>query len=113
MNMTTVERRRFPRHALGIKMDIQAKGQQVNRLRGSITDLSAGGMTLHTDAVLDEGMSLHLRLNLPLTLRGEIRHSTSVTESGQTRYGVRFHKIDAPETEVPENFITCRYQEKA
>lgn len=97
MTNATVEKRRFPRVPLGISMDITAQGLPNGRLQGEIRDLSQGGMTFESDAVLDEGMSLHLRLSLPLDIRGEVRHSRPSVSQGKYRYGVRFHKIDAPE----------------
>jgi len=82
------EKRRHPRVALGLKMNIG------NR-RGSITDLSQGGMTFKTNAELAEGMSLCLTLgkpNIPLEIRGEVRHA-GASSGGVHCYGVRFHKI--------------------
>jgi hypothetical protein len=98
--MTTVtiaEKRKHPRFPLGIAMDIRAKGQTVGKCRGTIADLSASGMTLQTDALLDEGMTLHLKLGRPnpIEIRGEIRHSKGSAAGGMKRYGVRLHKIGA------------------
>ena len=49
-------------------------------------------MTFKTDAELEKGMTLHLRLNPELQIRGEVR-SAHGPVGGQRRYGVRFHKI--------------------
>lgn len=104
------EKRRHPRFPMGISMDIQAKGHSVGRCRGTITDLSMGGMSFHTDAVLDQGMLLYLKLNIPLEIRGEVKHMDGNSSSGMQRYGVKFHKIGVPEASRPERFISAKFQ---
>jgi hypothetical protein len=86
------EKRRHPRFPIGIAMGIRADGQTVGKCRGTIADLSASGMTFKTNAVLEEGMCLYLRLDLPLEIRGEIRNMRDAT-GGMLRYGVRFHRV--------------------
>jgi hypothetical protein len=49
-------------------------------------------MTFKTDAVLDMGMTLHLKLPTDVEIRGEIR-SVGAPVGGQRRYGIRFHKV--------------------
>jgi hypothetical protein len=49
-------------------------------------------MTFKSDAVLEQGMTLHLKLPSAIEIRGEVRHVGALV-SGQRRYGVRFHKI--------------------
>ena len=73
-------------------MDISMQGPAAARCRATISDLSAGGMTFKTDADLEKGMTLYLRLNPMLQIRGEVRSVLGPT-GGQRRYGVRFHKI--------------------
>jgi hypothetical protein len=106
------EKRRHPRFSVGITMDIHAKGHTVGKCRGTIADLSVGGMTFKTNALLERGMSLYLRLNIPLEIRGEIRHSKASLTGGMYRYGVRFHKIGHrdPDSVKPERFIAARFQ---
>ena len=86
------EQRRHSRVPLGVTLDISMMGAAATRCRATITDLSEGGMTFKTDAELEEGMTLHLRFNPALQIRGEVR-SVRGASGGQRRYGVRFHKI--------------------
>ena len=60
--------------------------------RAVIADLSQGGMTFKSEAVLEQGMTLHLKLPTQIEIRGEVR-SVGAPVAGQRRYGVRFHKI--------------------
>ena len=89
---TGSEQRRHPRTAVGATFDINMAGPAAAKCRATITDLSEGGMTFKTEAELEKGMTLHLRLNPDLQIRGEIR-SVLGAAGGQRRYGVRFHKI--------------------
>ena len=97
--MKTAEQRRHPRQALGVALDIRLSGEGSPRCRGVISDLSQGGMTFKTDALLEKGMTLHLKLPSALEIRGEVRNSAPLG-SGQRRYGIRFHKIGSV---VPTN----------
>jgi c-di-GMP-binding flagellar brake protein YcgR len=90
--MTASEQRRHPRTAVGVTLDFRFTGESAPRCRGTITDLSQGGMTFKSDALLEEGMTLHLKLPSSIQIRGEVR-SVGAVVSGQRRYGVRFHKI--------------------
>ncbi len=94
---TGSEQRRHPRTAVGATFDISMQGPAAAKCRATITDLSAGGMTFKTDAELEKGMTLHLRLNPDLQIRGEVR-SVLGSSGGQRRYGVRFHKIGLTST---------------
>lgn len=106
------EKRKHPRFPVGITMDIRAHGESVGTCRGSITDLSVGGMAFKTNAGLEEGMTLYLKVNIPLEIRGEVRHSRGSLTGGLHRYGVRFHKIGftTPEASKPEHFIAAKFQ---
>ena len=106
------EKRRHPRFPVGITMDIHAKGQTVGKCRGTITDLSVGGMSFRTNSELDHGCVLYLKVNIPLEIRGEVRHIKSASSGGLHRYGVRFHKIgfEAKGQVKPENFIAAKFQ---
>lgn len=86
------EQRRHPRTPLGVTLDIRLSGQNAGRCRGVIADLSQGGMTFKSDAVLEKGMTLHLKFPTDIEIRGEVRHVGDPV-AGQRRYGVRFHKI--------------------
>lgn len=88
---STLEQRRHPRKALSVALDFRMPGG-AQRCRGVISDLSQGGMTFQTDAVLERGMTLHLRLPSSMQIRGEVR-SVGAPSAGRRRYGVRFHKI--------------------
>lgn len=93
--MTTQEardQRRHLRHPVGITLDINAGGS-IGRFRGTIAEVSSSGMTFKTDADLEEGMTLHLKLPNKIDIRGEVRSAGSNGKSGMRRYGVRFHKI--------------------
>jgi hypothetical protein len=89
---TAAEQRQHPRVALGVTLDLRLSGEGPTRCRGTISDLSRGGMSFSTDAVLEKGMTLHLKLPTALEIRGEIR-SASGPAAGPKRYGVRFHKV--------------------
>ncbi len=89
---TGSEQRRHPRTAVGATFDISLQGPSAAKCRATITDLSAGGMTFKTDADLEKGMTLHLRVNPEIQIRGEVRSVLGPT-GGLRRYGVRFHKI--------------------
>jgi len=108
------EKRRHQRFPIGLMMDIHTKGQVMGRCRGTIADLSVGGMSFRTNAVLDTGMSLYLKINIPLEIRGEIRHIKGSASGGLHRYGVRFHHIGftTPEAAKPANFIAAKFQKK-
>ena len=86
------EKRRYPRTTMGVSLDLRLSGEAAGRCRGVIADLSQGGMTFQTDAVLEQGMTLHLKLPAEIEIRGEVRH-VGAPVAGQRRYGVRFHKI--------------------
>ncbi|MEK7858887.1 MAG: PilZ domain-containing protein [Elusimicrobiota bacterium] len=106
------EKRRHPRFPIGITMDIFAKGAAVGKCRGTIADLSVGGMAFKSNAVLEEGMCLYLKMNIPLEIRGEVRHMKGSSSGGLHRYGVRFHKIGytLPDVSKPEKFIAAKFQ---
>ena len=108
------EKRKHPRFPVGIKLEIRADGHAVGKCRGSIADLSVGGMAFKTDAVLEEGMSLYLKLNIPLEIHGEVRHMKGSAVGGMHRYGVRFHKLgyQLPDTNKPQTFIAAQFQRK-
>jgi len=86
------EQRRHPRTRIGVKFNISLPGEGDGRCRGVISDLSQGGMAFESDALLDEGMTLCMKLPPTLEIRGEVRH-VGVPVGGQRRYGVRFHKV--------------------
>ena len=111
---TKGEKRRHPRFPMGITMDIHGKGPMVGKVRGTIADLSVGGMAFKTNAELEQGMCLYLKINIPLEIRGEVRHAKGGAGGGMHRYGVRFHKIGifAPEAVRPEHFIAARFETK-
>ena len=106
------EKRRHPRFPVGITLEIRAGGQSVGKCRGKIADLSVGGMAFKTNAVLEEGMCLYLKLNIPLEIRGEIRHIKGSPAGGLHRYGVRFHKIGyaSPDAAKPQSFVAAQFQ---
>lgn len=93
MTKIEAEQRRHARVPLGITLDISMLGAAATKCRATITDLSEGGMTFKTEAELEEGMTLHLKLPNKLDIRGEVRSARSGGTGGQRRYGVRFHKI--------------------
>ncbi|MBI5241303.1 MAG: PilZ domain-containing protein [Elusimicrobia bacterium] len=111
---TGKEKRRHPRFPMGINLEIRAGGHPVGKCRGAIVDLSVGGMAFKTDAVLEEGMSLYLKLNIPLEIHGEVRHMKGSVVGGMRRYGVRFHKIgyQLPDVNKPQTFIAAQFQRK-
>ena len=88
----TPDQRRHPRTAMGVTLDISLSGEAAGRCRGVIADLSQGGMTFKSDALLEKGMTLHLKLPTQIEIRGEVR-SVGAVVAGQRRYGIRFHKI--------------------
>jgi len=90
---TKDDKRKHPRYPVGLAMDIHAKGHSVQKCRGTITDLSLGGMMLKTSTELKLGGMIYLKINVPLEVRGEIRHLKSGSAGGYHRYGIRFHKI--------------------
>ena len=109
---TSQEKRKHPRFPVGINLEIRADGHAVGKCRGLIADLSVGGMAFRTDAVLEEGMSLYLKLNIPLEIRGEVRHIKGSAAGGMRRYGVRFHKIgyQLPDATKPKSFIAAQFR---
>lgn len=86
------DKRRHRRYPVGVEMAFALKGPEAGKGKGRIVDMSAGGMGLVSDAILEQGMSLVLRLAHQV-IRGEVR-SIRQTGSGN-RYGLRFHKIDS------------------
>ena len=107
-----VEKRKHPRFPVGIAMDLHAKGQAITKFRGTITDLSVSGMTFRSNAELEEGGVLYLKIDIPLEIRGEIRHIRTGSSGNMNRYGVRFHKIGFEDKGQarPESFITAKFQ---
>ena len=89
---TAAEKRRHPRVWLGVTLDFRMQGPAAGKCRGTIADLSAGGMTFKTDTELEKGMTLHLCMNPGLQIRGEVLNVLGPA-GGQRRYGVRFHKV--------------------
>ncbi len=85
------EQRRHPRSPVGVTLDLRLSGD-APLCRGTISDLSPGGMTFQTDALLEKGMTLHLKLPSEIEIRGEVRH-VGAPVAGLRRCGVRFHKI--------------------
>ena len=106
------EKRRHPRFPVGITMDIHAHGHTVGKCRGTITDLSVGGMSFKTNSELEHGSVLYLKINIPLEIRGEVRHMRIGSSGGMHRYGVHFHRIgfEAANKNRPENFIAAKFQ---
>lgn len=106
------DKRRHQRFPVGITMDLHAKGESVGKFRGTITDLSVGGMSFKTNTELEEGSVLYLKINIPLEIRGEIRHIRNAAAGGMQRYGVRFHKIgfEGAAQDRPETFIAAKFQ---
>ena len=86
------EQRRYPRMDVGVAFDIRLSGEAPGRCRGVISDLSQGGMTFKSDAELEQGMTLHLKLPSKIEIRGEVCH-VGAASSGQRRYGIKFHKV--------------------
>ena len=105
------EKRRSPRFPLGIVLDVHTKNHTTGKCRGSIADLSVTGMSFKTTAVLENGMSLYLKVNIPLEIRGEVRHRKLSASGGLNRYGVRFHHIGvtASDESKPEKFISAKF----
>jgi c-di-GMP-binding flagellar brake protein YcgR len=108
------EKRKHPRFPVGITMDIHAKGHTIGKCRGTIADLSVGGMSFRSNSMLEEGCSLYLKINIPLEIRGEVRHIKAGSGAGMYRYGVRFHKIGFSgmddEKVRPDTFIQAKFQ---
>ncbi len=106
------EKRRHPRFPVGITMDIHTKGRAIGKVRGTITDLSVSGMTFKTNSELEEGAILFLKINIPLEIRGEVRHMRSGSSGGSHRYGVRFHRIgfEGAGSAKPDKFIAAKFQ---
>ena len=108
------EKRKRPRIPVGIGLEIHMKGQPVSKARGTIVDLSDGGMSFLSDAVMEEGMSFYLSAKMPLLIRGEVR-SMREASSGLSRYGIRFHKIgfSGADESRPKTFINAHFEKGA
>jgi hypothetical protein len=107
------EKRRHARIQVGIALDIRVKGEAVKKCRGTIADLSMSGMTFKSDALLEKGQSLYLKMNLPLEIRGEIRNIEPGSRGGMHRYGVRFHHIGFENEsggKPADDFFAARFQ---
>ena len=107
------EKRRHPRYPVGITMDIhEGGGLTQDKVRGTITDLSISGMTFKTNKQLEEGSMLYLKINIPLEIRGEVRHIRG--GAPLHRYGVRFHKIGFAGSgpRKPASFINAKFRKK-
>ncbi len=109
---TAAEKRRHVRFPVGLSLGVVTKGAGVRRCLGVIADLSTGGMAFESDAVLEEGSSLYLRVNIPLEIRGEVRRVKPAGTAGRYRYGVRFHRLglSSPESAKPEKFIAASFR---
>lgn len=114
MSRNGSEKRKHPRFPVGITMDVHAKGHAIGKCRGTISDLSVGGMSFKTTTEIEEGASLYLKINIPLEIRGEVRHIRSGSSGGMHRYGVRFHKMGfATADDVKAgDFIAARFSKK-
>lgn len=103
------EKRRHPRFPIEVDMEVHAAGHTVSRPRGTIMDLSTGGMAFKTNADLEEGATLYLKVNIPFIIRGQVRHMKP-DRLGLHQYGVRFHKIGfAGARERGSHFIAARF----
>ncbi|MFA6030056.1 MAG: PilZ domain-containing protein [Elusimicrobiota bacterium] len=109
------EKRRHPRFPVDITMEVRTKSRVVGKGVGRILDLSVGGMAIKTDTEIEEGSSLFLKINIPLEIRGEVRHMRSSVVGGLHRYGVRFHRIGfvSPEAAKPEHHVTAKFRRKS
>ncbi|HAH08016.1 MAG TPA: hypothetical protein DCM05_16070 [Elusimicrobia bacterium] len=105
------EKRRHPRFPVGISLELFTRGRNVGKCKGEILDLSMGGMAFKTNQELEEGSSLFLKVNIPLEIRGEVRHIKGAA-AGQRRFGVRFHKIgfSSADAAKPQHFIAAKFQ---
>lgn len=105
------EKRKNPRFPLGIVLNVHSKDQAVGKCRGTIADLSVTGMSFKTTALLETGMSIYLKVNIPLEIRGEVRHRKPSAAGGLHRYGVRFHHIGVTTTDDkrPDSFISAKF----
>lgn len=97
MTRRTSERRQYPRYPVGLTMDIHTRGQSSNKCRATIANMSIGGMLFKSNALLESGMSLYLKLQRGFEIRGEVRNVRLASSAGGlNRYGIRFHKISHP-----------------
>ena len=73
-----------------------------------------GGMSFKTTSPLEAGTSLYLKINIPLEIRGEVRHIRAGKSGGMHRYGVRFHKIGffGADSMKAGDFIAARFLKK-
>jgi c-di-GMP-binding flagellar brake protein YcgR len=108
------EKRKHPRTPVGIGLEIHMKGQMVSKARGTIVDLSDGGMSFLSDAMMEEGMSFYLSAKMPLRIRGEVR-SIREASAGMNRYGIRFHKIgfSGADESRPKTFVSAHFEKGA
>jgi hypothetical protein len=91
-------------------MELFTRGRSAGKCKGEILDLSVGGMAFKTDTELEEGSSLFLKINIPLEVRGEVRH-IKPGSTGMRRFGVRFHKIGFTSAGAakPSRFIAAKF----
>ncbi|MBI4057536.1 MAG: PilZ domain-containing protein [Elusimicrobia bacterium] len=104
------EKRKHPRFPVGLALELHAPGHLISRGKGKIVDLSVGGMSFETNAELEEGTSLYLKVNIPLEIRGDVRH---IRQRGTLHsYGVRFHKMGSvtADESKPAHFIAAHFQ---
>ncbi|MBI3297553.1 MAG: PilZ domain-containing protein [Elusimicrobia bacterium] len=107
----TSEKRKHPRFQADFTMNIVTKAQGVKKCRGSITDISESGMTFNTDAELEEGQALYLKVDHPeiKAIRGEVRSIDDNVVGGMRRHGIQLHFVEYGSNARPE-VIAARFQ---
>lgn len=88
-----LERRGRARLPVGLQVRFAGRAGDGRRLSGTVEDLSEGGWTFVTDAELEGGEAVCLRVGLLLELRGEVRNSRYLCRRRQRRYGLRLHRF--------------------
>lgn len=91
MAVSNKERRRHERYPTNFVLDINDAVARQRLVKAVVTDVSEGGLSFETKQKMETGSSLTLRLDLPLTVQGDIVRSEP--RGGKIRYGVRFHHV--------------------
>jgi hypothetical protein len=93
------ERRNYPRVTVEGAMVAFKKKTSMDFWRGfsselPLRDLAKGGICFQSDALLDQGVTIEIKLFIPgerrLNIKGNIVWSDNITDNGRTFAGVRF-----------------------
>jgi len=111
--MKGIERRRFVRIPVKIRMLARYEGEESGQLYFFSKNLSAGGVFLESDILLEKGTKIYIEFVLPteqklIIVKSEvvwIKEDTGQQSSGTSGMGIRFINLDDESRKAIIDFI--------